>query len=140
MTSSHPQAILGPILASGPTTLILLSRSELSDSPLLSLLPPLLNPTFRLTHSSSGVLLAELDRLQSAQQFIHELGPDAYTYLLYQTPRSPSEDITSLLATASFQPYNAPSPQMPEGAKSFRPSQPPLAKGTVAWDIKLMAV
>ena len=146
----------GPILNSRPTTLALVPHEHLPSSPFLPLLPPLLNPAFRIGHSSTGTLPLELDRLQSDEQFYDELQEDSWSYFLYYTPDTTSnlesDEKTgvpnSLLASVAFQPFRPDfaltnrkgSDRVKEASKTFKTVSIPVPEGCQAWEVRLLAV
>ena len=142
MADAQIETMPGPMIKHQPTTIALLIHPQLADSQFLALLPPLMNPAFKISHTTSGVLPAEIDRLQSKTQILQELGSDACTYLLYSTLASTSsKTIPTLLATASFQPFTGGFPtEMSKEAKSFKNAPVALPEDFIAWELKLMAV
>ena len=142
MTDTQIKTMSGPMINHKPTTIALLTQPQLAESRLLALLPPLMNPAFRISHTTSGVLPAEVDRLQSKMQILQELGSDASTYILYSSSTSTAPNtVSALLATASFQPFTGGFPaDMSNNAKSFKNAPAPLPEGCIAWELKLMAV
>lgn len=141
MADTQIETMPGPMIKHQPTTIALLTHPQLADSQFLALLPPLMNPAFKISHTTSGVLPAEVDRLQSKTQMLQELGSDACTYLLYSTLASTSKTIPTLLATASFQPFTGGfRTEMSKEAKSFKNAPVALPEGFIAWELKLMVV
>ena len=136
--ATEPQVLSGPEINGRKTNLHLFEPGQLACSPLLPGFLPPMNAAFSLRHPPW--IPASHIRMHSTDQFLEELGPEAFTYAL--TFADDTEEAKHIIATVSFRPFRWREPEIQEPTyKTFYYDRSQaVVPGAETWDLKLMVV
>ncbi|KAK5123001.1 hypothetical protein LTR85_003567 [Meristemomyces frigidus] len=159
-----PACFDGPVIHGKSTTVTLYEPAQLAKSPAIPALYHVINRAFSESHAGTGVLPASIDRLDSPEQFLQQVGNDPGTFVYIITWTGTDEPIATVGAHRYVTPVvisdvgsgkqgstfkrvhlpKAPRREI-EGREAWHqrvqsPTTSPADAGMETWELKTMAV
>ncbi|KAK4543297.1 hypothetical protein LTR36_005656 [Oleoguttula mirabilis] len=139
-----PLSFDGPVVHGKPTTVTLYEPSQLAGSPAIPSLYHVVNRAFSESHQATGCLPASLNRLDSPEQFMLQVGNDPGTFVYIITWAGTDQAIATVGAHRYVTPVVISDIGSGKKGTTFQRVHLPKAPGEVeagdAWELKLMVV